>query len=55
MANLQEHFKQKIYDLEGNFAVSHNTFKEFCPMFSLIFKNPTNMESTKQHRNRKQR
>lgn len=55
MANMNDEFKQKIGHLEGNFAVSCNVFKEYVLTFTKIFKNPTDVEQTKNHRNRKQR
>lgn len=57
MANMSEEFKKRIEYLEGSFAVAYNVFKEYQPLFLLIFKAPeiSDVEVNKQHRNRKQK
>lgn len=57
MASMPDEFKRRIEYLEGSFAVAYNVFKEYQPLFLLIFKTPEVSESDliKQHRNRKQK
>lgn len=57
MAHLPDEFRRKIDRLKDTFGVAHNTFKRFYPIFSKIFASPnsTDLETTKQHRNRKLR
>lgn len=55
MANLSGEFRQKINNLESNFAVAFNIFKEFQPMFMKVFKTPNDTDLPKLHRSRKQK
>lgn len=55
MSGLNEEFKTRIDNLESNFIVSCNVFKQYTATFTKIFKSPTDPEQSKHHRNRKQR
>nr|CAI5843626.1 unnamed protein product [Callosobruchus analis] len=55
MAQMPEEFTKKILCMKDTFGVSHNTFKEYYPLFCKIFVPPSIQEfEQKQPRNRKQ-
>lgn len=54
MANLPQEFRDKVEQLERNFAVSTVIFKKFRPIFLDIFRDPAN-ETPRAPRSRKQK
>ncbi|CAH1980858.1 unnamed protein product [Acanthoscelides obtectus] len=55
MARMPEEFTNKIISMKNTFGVSHNTFKEYYPLFCRMFVPPSIQEfEQKQPRNRKQ-
>lgn len=54
MSNLKKEFREKIDNLERNFAVSNVIFKKYQPIFVYLFKDPA-QDPPKAIRSRKQK